>query len=65
LEPLANFKAEYESPQSLQQAQLFADHFAVLSHNDPQEHFLQSPSLRCKGAANSLSWKILQVTPLF
>jgi hypothetical protein len=64
MEPLAKFKAGREWRQGLQQTQLLADHFAKLSHNNSQVHFSQSSSLSCKGDANSLSWTILQTTPL-
>jgi hypothetical protein len=48
-----------------QEAQLFADNFATSSHNYSQVHsgsFLQSST---KSSVNSLSWTILQITPLF
>jgi hypothetical protein len=38
--PLAEFEAECEWRQGLHEAQLFADYFAVSSHNNSEEHFL-------------------------
>jgi hypothetical protein len=47
--PLAKFKkVECEGRQGLQQAQLFADHFATPSHNHSQVHFLSRPPCPAK-----------------
>jgi hypothetical protein len=62
---LQNSKVECDWRQGLQQPKLFADYFAASVHNNSRERFSQSSSFCCKGVANSLSWTILQATPLF
>jgi hypothetical protein len=62
---LQNSKVECDWRQGLQQSQLFAYCFAASAHNNSRERFSQSSSFCCKGVANSLSWTILQATPLF
>jgi hypothetical protein len=62
MEPLAKFKEKRMECQGLLEAKMFADNFGASSHNNSQVLFLQSSS---KCAANSLSWTILQATPLF
>jgi hypothetical protein len=60
--PLAKLKEECMQCQGYARGTAFADNFAASAHNNSQVLFHQSSF---KSTANSLSWTILQITPLF